>query len=166
VLLQICTQPLPVPSEFGVVPVGFNVWFARACARAPEARFSSVLEAAHQLHQLCTQGRLEGPKPPPRSSARDAPWRRFVRCVQQIAGVKIDRSTRRWLVAVTVAALASGVLLRGVANVAKHRASGRSRTASSQSVAGRIAPQGPVWLSPSGNISEMPRVIERAASKK
>jgi serine/threonine protein kinase len=165
-LLQICTQPLPVPSEFGVVPAGFDVWFARACARAPEARFSSVLEAARLLSQLCSHGRLEGPKPPPRMSAWEATWRRFVHCLRQIAGVKVDRSAWRWLVAAAVVALASGALLRGVANVAKHRASGRSRTALSPSVASRIAPQVPISQPSSGNVSEMPRGIERAASKK
>jgi serine/threonine-protein kinase len=70
-LLQICVRPLPLPSAFAAVPVGFDVWFARACARAPEARFSSALEAAHQLRTVCDHGRLEGPKPPMRPRAWD-----------------------------------------------------------------------------------------------
>jgi eukaryotic-like serine/threonine-protein kinase len=78
-LLLICTQPLPVPSAFGAVPVGFDAWFACACARAPEARFSSVLEAAHQLHVLCARGRLEGPKPPVRLGGWAELWRWLLR---------------------------------------------------------------------------------------
>jgi eukaryotic-like serine/threonine-protein kinase len=103
-LLLICSQPLPVPSAFGPVPVGFDAWFVRACARAPEARFSSVLEAAHQLHVLCARGRVEGPKPPVRSSGWAALGRWLMRRVRRIAGAEADRGQHRWLAVVRAAA--------------------------------------------------------------
>jgi eukaryotic-like serine/threonine-protein kinase len=52
-LLAICAWPLPVPSHFASVPVGFDAWFARACARAPQARFGSAHEAAQELRAVC-----------------------------------------------------------------------------------------------------------------
>jgi eukaryotic-like serine/threonine-protein kinase len=97
-LLLICAQPLPVPSAFGAVPVGFDAWFARACARAPEARFSSVLEAAYQLRVLCAHGRLEGPQPPVRSNGWRTLWQWLLRRARWIAGAMEDRGQRRcWL---------------------------------------------------------------------
>jgi serine/threonine protein kinase len=57
-LLAICTRPLPVPSSFGPVPAGFDVWFARACAREPDARFPSAREAATDLRRVCAGSAL------------------------------------------------------------------------------------------------------------
>jgi serine/threonine-protein kinase len=61
-LMQICAQPLPVPSARAPVPVGFDAWFARACARAPEERFATVVEATRQLGSICADGRLTSAK--------------------------------------------------------------------------------------------------------
>jgi eukaryotic-like serine/threonine-protein kinase len=52
VLLAICSRPLPVPSQIGPVPAGFDLWFARACARDPAQRFSSVRQAASEFLAL------------------------------------------------------------------------------------------------------------------
>ncbi len=52
ITLAICSDPLPVPSEIGPVPSGFDDWFARACARDPAARFNSAKEAADAFNQL------------------------------------------------------------------------------------------------------------------
>ncbi len=52
-LLAICARPLPVPSTVGQVPVGFDEWFGKACARAPEGRFNSAREAAAELRRIC-----------------------------------------------------------------------------------------------------------------
>jgi serine/threonine-protein kinase len=52
-LLAICAWPLPVPSQLASVPVGFDAWFARACARAPQGRFGSAHEAAQELRAVC-----------------------------------------------------------------------------------------------------------------
>ena len=51
-VLAVCTHPLPVPSQHGPVPDGFDGWFARACARELEQRFSSAREAANELRRL------------------------------------------------------------------------------------------------------------------
>jgi serine/threonine-protein kinase len=51
-VLAICSRELPVPSELGVAPAGFDEWFACACARAPAARFPAVREAASALRRV------------------------------------------------------------------------------------------------------------------
>jgi eukaryotic-like serine/threonine-protein kinase len=51
-VLRICTRPLPVPSSIGPVPPGFDVWFARACARELNQRFGSVRELSEALRGL------------------------------------------------------------------------------------------------------------------
>ena len=51
-LILICTEDLPVPSERGEVPKGFDAWFAKACARKPEDRFNSAKEMAEALRAL------------------------------------------------------------------------------------------------------------------
>jgi eukaryotic-like serine/threonine-protein kinase len=56
-LLAICVGPLPVPSERGPVPAGFDAWFARACARDVEQRFQSVREASADLKRLVDAAR-------------------------------------------------------------------------------------------------------------
>ncbi|HEX2734342.1 MAG TPA: serine/threonine-protein kinase [Polyangiaceae bacterium] len=50
----VCTAPLPVPSQNGRVPPGFDAWFARACARSSWDRFASAGEAATELTRVCT----------------------------------------------------------------------------------------------------------------
>lgn len=41
-VLAVCLSPLPVPSEHGDVPAGFDAWFARALARDPSERFATA----------------------------------------------------------------------------------------------------------------------------
>jgi serine/threonine protein kinase len=53
VVLAICSHPLPIPSERGAVPEGFDAWFARACAREPGARYDSARRAGRELVALC-----------------------------------------------------------------------------------------------------------------
>jgi serine/threonine-protein kinase len=57
-IVALCLEPLPVPSAQGVVPRGFDAWFARACARAPERRFTSVRHAAAELGRVCAAAPL------------------------------------------------------------------------------------------------------------
>jgi serine/threonine-protein kinase len=52
-VLQICTYPIPVPSEVANVPAAFDTWFARATRRAPDERFQSARELADELRQIC-----------------------------------------------------------------------------------------------------------------
>jgi serine/threonine protein kinase len=55
-VLDICSRPLPVPSEHGDVPAGFDDWFARACARKLSDRFQNAREAAQELLRLLEPG--------------------------------------------------------------------------------------------------------------
>lgn len=59
VLLAICSKPMPVPSEWGPVPAGFDEWFAKACARDLSARFSSAKDAAQEFRRLCEPEALD-----------------------------------------------------------------------------------------------------------
>jgi serine/threonine-protein kinase len=52
-VLAICTEPMPKPSDFGKVPSGFDEWFARGAHRSPEKRFGSIAEAADMLRFVC-----------------------------------------------------------------------------------------------------------------
>jgi serine/threonine protein kinase len=52
-IVALCFEPVPVPSAHGVVPAGFDQWFARACARSPAKRFTSVRHAAAELRRVC-----------------------------------------------------------------------------------------------------------------
>ncbi len=48
-VLKICTQEAPVPSEVGPVPRGFDAWFRRGIAKDPNARFQSAEELSASL---------------------------------------------------------------------------------------------------------------------
>jgi len=60
-VLELCSRPLPIPSQFGPVPAGFDAWFARVCARDPAARFASARDAAADLRRVC-QARALAPE--------------------------------------------------------------------------------------------------------
>jgi serine/threonine-protein kinase len=51
-LLKICSGPIPVPSQYGSVPDGFDAWFGRAVHRNPSERFGSVTEMAKAFEAL------------------------------------------------------------------------------------------------------------------
>jgi len=51
-VLQICIRDIPVPSDIGSVPLGFDAWFARAVARDPDARFQSARELTDALREV------------------------------------------------------------------------------------------------------------------
>lgn len=51
---HVCMDPIPVPSQVNPnVPLAFDEWFARACAREPEARFQSASEFSASLVAIC-----------------------------------------------------------------------------------------------------------------
>ena len=52
-LVAICTEPLPVPSQVAAVPKGFDAWFARCASRDLSVRFASASEATQQLREIC-----------------------------------------------------------------------------------------------------------------
>ncbi len=54
----ICIAPLPLPSQLGPVPDGFDDWFALAVARDKQARFQSIKAATDALKTIC--GRASG----------------------------------------------------------------------------------------------------------
>lgn len=62
-VLSICSRPLPVPSQHGPVPPGFDAWFARACARHVDERFQSAREAAAALRPILTAEATEAAPP-------------------------------------------------------------------------------------------------------
>jgi serine/threonine-protein kinase len=57
-VLKICSRPLPMPSRLASVPEGFNAWFARACARNPDHRFTDAKEQAAELRRVCEDSRM------------------------------------------------------------------------------------------------------------
>ena len=50
-VLTICVRDLPVPSDVAPVPLGFDAWFAKACARDPETRFQTARELTEALRE-------------------------------------------------------------------------------------------------------------------
>ncbi len=59
IVLQICAQPMPVPSAVNPsVPPGFDQWFAQACNRDPAKRFGSPQELAQSLAHVCDADEL------------------------------------------------------------------------------------------------------------
>ena len=73
VLLRICMDPLPVPSEQSKhpLPLSFDAWFARAVARSREERFQSAEELFVAFSCLSTIRGLgtQAPSVAPRSEA-------------------------------------------------------------------------------------------------
>jgi len=51
-VLAICIEPLPTPSQMGQVPAAFDAWFARCVARDRQMRFQSIREAAAALEAV------------------------------------------------------------------------------------------------------------------
>ncbi|HKO94703.1 MAG TPA: serine/threonine-protein kinase, partial [Polyangiaceae bacterium] len=70
-VLAICTRPMPVPSQVGAVPPGFDAWFAQACARDPGQRFSSARQAASAFLAL-SEGGVGPASPRPAAPGVDA----------------------------------------------------------------------------------------------
>src|SRR5688572_1147638 len=51
-VIEICTTPIPIPSKFASVPVGFDEWFVHATQRDRLRRFQSAREMAEELARL------------------------------------------------------------------------------------------------------------------
>lgn len=58
-VVAICSDPLPKPSERGSVPKGTDAWFAKAAARNKAERWSSVAEAVAALKVVCDSTECE-----------------------------------------------------------------------------------------------------------
>jgi serine/threonine protein kinase len=52
-LIAICTEPLPTPSQVAPVPKGFDDWFAQVASRDLSVRFQSASEALSRLRVVC-----------------------------------------------------------------------------------------------------------------
>jgi serine/threonine protein kinase len=50
-VLTICVRDMPIPSDVAPVPLGFDAWFAKACARDPEQRFQTARELSDALRE-------------------------------------------------------------------------------------------------------------------
>ena len=59
-LVKIIVAPLPVPSQVGPVPPGFDLWWAKAAARDPAERFQSAKEFADSLALVCGVSQASG----------------------------------------------------------------------------------------------------------
>jgi serine/threonine protein kinase len=54
IVLKVCAAPMPIASRINPnVPVGFDAWFSRACARSVEKRFQTATELADALAAVC-----------------------------------------------------------------------------------------------------------------
>jgi len=60
-ILQICTEPLPIPSSVASVPLGFDQWFAKACARSPDDRFRTTREMVEAFRAIVDLDQTLGP---------------------------------------------------------------------------------------------------------
>jgi serine/threonine-protein kinase len=60
IVLRVCAAPMPIPSQVNPsVPVGFDAWFARACARDPQRRFQTAIELADALAAVVGLGSVK-----------------------------------------------------------------------------------------------------------
>jgi serine/threonine-protein kinase len=58
-VMAVCSDPIPVPSERGCKLAGFDGWFAKACARDPNERFASARDMANAFRALTGEGVLD-----------------------------------------------------------------------------------------------------------
>jgi serine/threonine-protein kinase len=68
IIVQICSEPLPVPSRHAEVPPGFDAWFAQALERDPAKRFQSAKELVNALSEALGVQIERTSRPAPRSS--------------------------------------------------------------------------------------------------
>ena len=52
-LIQIIVTPLPIPSQYGQVPIGFDNWWLKAAARDPAHRFQTAKDFSDSLAAVC-----------------------------------------------------------------------------------------------------------------
>ena len=72
-VIRICLDPLPVPSEHGPVPTGFDAWFERATRRPIGERFQTVSELMVSLEDVLTPGRHAFVDPPTDAQGSGSP---------------------------------------------------------------------------------------------
>jgi eukaryotic-like serine/threonine-protein kinase len=52
-VIAICAEPIPLPSQVGPVPRGLDEWFARCACRDQAGRFQSIADAIGALRIVC-----------------------------------------------------------------------------------------------------------------
>lgn len=57
-VIAICTEPIPLPSQVANVPRGFDNWFSRCVCRDQADRFQSIVEAMAALRAICEPSSL------------------------------------------------------------------------------------------------------------
>jgi serine/threonine-protein kinase len=146
-LMAICAREIPTPSQRGSVPAGFDTWFARACARDLNQRFTSAKEAAQELRNVCAGELMQGYARAPMSGhgavqAGSLPLASTTAHLGMSAATPVaKKSAAPWLVLGALGA----VLVGGGALVAM-RSSGHADAASSATQAAATVP------------SELPRI--------
>ena len=117
-LVKICTAPLPKPSSYGNIPLGFDDWFEKAMQREPSLRFASAGELADQLAKSCgiKVGRPMQPSAPRDLSAQLGSDEQ-VRNAKDVTGIPLSRTLSRSTVnrrsGLALAAIAAAVFLIG-----------------------------------------------------
>jgi serine/threonine-protein kinase len=90
-VLMICVRDMPIPSEVGSVPLGFDEWFARACSRDPDARFQSARELTEALRDvLGVEGRDAYSDVPEVSVANGTPADGVAGAVSELPTVAVE----------------------------------------------------------------------------
>jgi serine/threonine-protein kinase len=72
-LIQIIVAPLPMPSQFAQVPVGFDAWWTRAASRDPSMRFQTAREFGDSLALVCGISQISGVTDLPRRASQTNP---------------------------------------------------------------------------------------------
>ena len=54
--MRICAAPIPVPSQVGSVPEGFDAWFARSVERTIDRRYQTISEQVAALESIDVAG--------------------------------------------------------------------------------------------------------------
>ena len=119
--LAICARPMPVPSQTGMVPAGFDAWFARACSRELNERFASIKDAATELRRIenatspSAPGYANQPLEPSSRNARTMSIAQLDRplSLQLDTGAKRSRHILLAIVVLVAMAVAAVVLLGG-----------------------------------------------------
>lgn len=150
VVLAICRDPLPVPSQIGPVLGGFDGWFARACARNPGDRFQSAKQAAdafERLESIASAPESRRSSPAPSSAASDP------RAPASVGRQLAAEAFRRWALQsrMPLATLAGLLLLGGGIGLAMAPFDG----AHSRAVANPVLPASAL-PGPSGHPSQHP----------
>ena len=111
-LMKICAHPLPIPSQAGPVPEGFDDWFATACNRDPTARFASAKQAAEALSAICSGNTAIAGEAGPRPMMPSAPA--FVATNQPLSRTLDPIPKRSALVPLLVLGVAGLLLVSGI----------------------------------------------------